>query len=155
LQLRRDFPLGRYRLKVEETVFRLRDYNRFLRDNAASIAAFKATQQTAFEAERERWRAAGQTEYASDVTVAEAAPDSELDLPPNGRAVATPVAGNVWKVPARVGDLVEKGAPLVIVESMKMEINVDAPVTGKVLQIFCREGGQVAAGQDLVVLEVG
>jgi urea carboxylase len=155
LQLRRDFPLGRYRLKVEETVFRLRDYNRFLRDNAASIAAFKATQQTAFEAERERWRAAGQTEYASDVTVAEAAPDSELDLPPNGRAVATPVAGNVWKVPARVGDLVEKGAPLVIVESMKMEISVDAPVTGKVLQIFCREGGQVAAGQDLVVLEVG
>jgi urea carboxylase len=153
LQLREEFPLGRYRLKVEETVFRLQDYNRFLRENAASIAAFKATQQAAFEAERERWSVAGQSEYASDATVAEAAPDSELDLPPNGRAVATPVAGNVWKVPARVGDLVEKGAPLVIVESMKMEINVDAPVAGKVLQIFCREGGQVAAGQNLVVLE--
>jgi urea carboxylase len=153
LELREELPLGRYRLKVEETVFRLQDYNRFLLDNAASIAAFKTTQQAAFEAERERWRSAGQAEYASDATLAEAAADSELDLPPNGRAVATPVAGNVWKVPVRVGDRVEQGAPLVIVESMKMEINVDAPVAGKVLQIFCREGGQVAAGQDLVVLE--
>jgi urea carboxylase len=41
LQLREKFPLGRYRLKVEETVFRLQDYNRFLRENAASIAALK------------------------------------------------------------------------------------------------------------------
>jgi urea carboxylase len=154
LDLRRDFPLGRYRLKVEETVFSLRDYNRFLLDNAASITAFKAKQQAAFEAERERWRSAGQAEYATDATLAEAAADSELALPPNARAVATPVAGNVWKVPARIGDRVEQGAPLIIVESMKMEINVDAPVAGKVLQIFCREGGQVAAGQDLVVLEL-
>jgi urea carboxylase len=59
-QLREEFPPGRYRLKVEETVFRLQDYNRFLRENAASIAAFKATQQVAFEAER--WRVAGQSE---------------------------------------------------------------------------------------------
>jgi urea carboxylase len=152
-RLRTDFPLGRHRLEIEPTVFSLREYNAFLRDNAASIAAFKARQQAAFEAERERWRAAGQAEYASDTSVAEAAPDTELDLPPNARAVATPVAGNVWKLPARVGDTVQRGAPLVIVESMKMEINVDAPCTGKVLQIFCREGGQVAAGQDLVVLE--
>jgi urea carboxylase len=155
LRLREEFPLGRYRLKVEDTVFRLRDYNRFLLDQAGPIAAFKASQQAAFEAERERWRGAGQAEYASDATLAEAAPDSELDLPPNARAVATPVAGNVWKVPARVGERVEKGAPLVVVESMKMEINVDAPVAGRVLQIFCREGGQVAAGQDLVVLDMG
>ena len=74
-----DFPLGRYRLKIEETVFSLRDYNRFLHDNAASITAFKAQQQAAFEAERERWRSAGQAEYATDATVAEAAADSELD----------------------------------------------------------------------------
>jgi len=154
LEVRRDFPLGRYRLKVEETVFRLRDYNRFLIDHVDSIAAFKTRQQAAFEAERERWRNAGQAEYASDATLAQAAPDSELDLPANARAVATPVAGNVWKVPARIGDRVEKGAPLIIVESMKMEISVDAPVAGRVLQIFCREGGQVTAGQDLIVLEL-
>jgi urea carboxylase len=155
LRLREHFPLGRYRLKVEDSSFSLRAYNRFLHEHAPAIAAFKTRQQAAFEAERERWRQAGQAEYASDATVAESSADTELDLPPNGRAVATPVAGNVWKVPARVGDSVEKGAPLVIVESMKMEIPVPAPCAGKVLQIFCREGGQVVAGQDLVVLEEG
>jgi urea carboxylase len=137
---------------VEESEFRLGDYNRFLRDNAASIAAFKRMQQAAFEAERERWRAAGQAEYATDVQVAAAGADTELDLPPNGRAVATHVAGNVWKIPVQDGARVSAGDPLVIVESMKMEISVNAPCAGTVHRLFCREGGQVAAGQDLVVL---
>jgi urea carboxylase len=153
LRVREAFPLGRYRLKVEEASFSLREYTAFLRANAPSIAQFKSAQQAAFEAERERWRAAGHAEYASDATVAESSAETELDLPPNGRAVATPVAGNVWRIPVRVGDTVEAGAPLVIVESMKMEINVTAPCGGRVLKIFCREGGQVAAGQDVAVLE--
>ncbi|MEW5789274.1 MAG: urea carboxylase [Pseudomonadota bacterium] len=152
LQIREDFPLGRYALKIEETTFRLADYNRFLADNDASIAAFKATQQEAFEAERERWKAAGQAEYASDLSVAEAAPDSELDLPDNGRAVASHVAGNVWQVAVAPGDRVAAGDTLVIVESMKMEFAVTAPCAGTVHSLFCREGGQVAAGQDLLVL---
>ncbi|MBX9629237.1 MAG: urea carboxylase [Burkholderiales bacterium] len=153
LQLRADFPLGRYRLDVEETTFRLGDYNRFLRDNATDIVRFKTQQQAAFDAERERWRAAGQVDYATDESVADAGADTELDLPPNGRAVATQVAGNVWKISVKPGDHVREGDPLVIVESMKMEINVAAPCGGKVLQLFCREGGQVAAGQELVVIE--
>ena len=152
LKIREDFPLGRYPLRIEETTFRLADYNRFLAENAASIAAFKATQQAAFDAERERWKAAGQAEYASDLTVAEAAPDSALELPAHGRAVASQVAGNVWTVSARAGDRVKAGDPLVVVESMKMEFTVAAPCDGTVHKLFCREGGQVAAGQDLLVL---
>ncbi|MEJ5199027.1 MAG: carboxyltransferase domain-containing protein, partial [Anaerolineae bacterium] len=151
LEIRQDFPLGRYPLRIEETTFSLREYNRFLADNAASIAAFKTRQQAAFEAERERWRASG-AEYASDFTVAEAAPDSELDLPENGRAIASHVAGNVWKVEVEAGMTVKKGDPLVVVESMKMEFAVLAPCDGRVYRVFCREGGQVAAGQDLLVL---
>jgi urea carboxylase len=152
LKIREDFPLGRYQLKVEETTFSLREYNRFLADNSASITAFKARQQAAFDAERERWRASGQAEYASDLTVAEAAPDSELDLPENGRAIASHVAGNVWKVEAEEGAKVKQGDPLVIVESMKMEFAVLAPCDGRIYKVFCREGGQVSAGQDLLVL---
>jgi urea carboxylase len=151
LKMREDFPLGRYRLKIEEAEFRLGDYNRFLRDNATSIGEFKQRQQAAFEAERERWRVAGQTEYAGDAQVSAAGPDTELDLPPNGRAIATHVAGNVWKIPVQDGAKVAAGDPLVIVESMKMEIAVNAPCAGTVHRLFCREGGQVAAGQDLVV----
>jgi urea carboxylase len=152
LKIREDFPLGRYPLRIEETTFSLRDYNRFLADNADSIAAFKARQQAAFEAERERWRQSGQADYASDLTVAEAAPDSGLDLPVNGRAIASHVAGNVWKIEVQEGAAVKQGDPLVVVESMKMEFVVLAPCDGRVHRIFCREGGQVAAGQDLLVL---
>ena len=80
-------------------------------------------------------------------------PESELDLAPNGRAIATQLAGNVWKVPVKPGDLVSAGDALVIVESRKMEFPVAAPCAGKVLQVFCQEGSQVAAGQNLIVLE--
>jgi urea carboxylase len=152
LKIREDFPLGRYPLRIEETTFSLREYNRFLSDNAESIAAFKTRQQASFDAERERWRASGQAEYASDLTVAEAAPDSELDLPENGRAIASHVAGNVWKVEVEAGSEVKQGDPLVIVESMKMEFAVLAPCDGRVHKVFCREGGQVSAGQDLLVV---
>jgi urea carboxylase len=153
LKLREDFVAGRFQLKVEETTFSLREYNQFLEANADSIAAFKTTQQAAFDAERERWEASGQADYASDATVAEAATDSELDLPPNSRAVASHVAGNIWKIEVAEGDTVEAGDTLLIVESMKMEIAVTAPAAGKVLRLFCKEGSQVAAGQDLLVLQ--
>ena len=152
LKIREDFPLGRYQLKVEETTFSLREYNQFLADNNESIVAFKTQQQASFDAERERWRESGQADYASDLTVAEAAPDSELDLPENGRALASHVAGNVWKVEVEAGAVVKQGDPLVIVESMKMEFAVLAPCDGRVHQVFCREGGQVSAGQDLLVI---
>ncbi len=152
LKIREDFPLGRYQLKIEETTFSLKDYNAFLADNSESISAFKSRQQASFDAERERWRASGQAEYANDLTVAEAAPDGELDLPENGRALASHVAGNVWKVEVEAGAAVKQGDPLVIVESMKMEFAVLAPCDGRIHKVFCREGGQVSAGQDLLVL---
>jgi urea carboxylase len=153
LKLREDFVAGRFQLKVEETTFSLREYNQFLEANADTIAAFKTTQQAAFDAERERWEASGQADYASDAMVAEAATDSELDLPPNSRAVASHVAGNIWKIEVAEGDTVKAGDTLLIVESMKMEIAVTAPAAGKVLRLFCKEGSQVAAGQDLLVLQ--
>jgi urea carboxylase len=152
LQIRADFPLGRYPLRIEESTFSLAEYTRFLADNAASIAAFKTRQQAAFDAERERWKAAGQDIVASDAAVAEAGTDSELDLPEHGRAVASHIAGNVWKLMAEPGAKVKAGDPLVIVESMKMEFSVPAPCDGTIYKVFCREGGQVSAGQDLLVL---
>jgi len=152
LQIRADFPNGAYPLRIEETTFSLKDYRRFLADNAASIGTFKARQQTEFEAERERWKASGQAAYASDADVADAGPDSELDLPEGGRAVATSVPGNVWKIEVAVGDEVKAGDLLLVVESMKMEFSVLAPSAGTVHQLYCREGAPVAAGQDVVVI---
>ncbi|WP_124951403.1 urea carboxylase [Sulfuriferula thiophila] len=153
LKLREDFVAGTFKLKVEETTFSLREYNTFLQDNDTAIAAFREKQQIAFNAERERWKANGQADYASDVTVAEASTDSELDLPPNSRAVAGHVAGNIWKIEVAEGDMVQAGDTLLIIESMKMEINVVAPSAGKVIRLYCREGSQISAGQDLLVIQ--
>ncbi len=153
LQMREDFPRGKFKLKIEEQTFRLKEYNAFLAENVESISVFKNTQQSAFEAERERWIASGQANYASDHNVAEAALDSELDLPPNSRAVASHIAGNLWRVMVKVGDVVEQGSIVVIVESMKMEISVIAPIAGKITHVFCQEGSQVAAGQDLFIIQ--
>jgi urea carboxylase len=152
LKIRADFPLGRYRLEIEEQTFSLKAYNDFLCAEHDSIAAFKAHQQVAFDAERSRWAAAGQNVYASDSMVAEASPEAELDLPPGARAIAAHVAGNLWKLEASEGARVAAGEVLAIIESMKMEISVTAPCAGRVHQLFCREGSPVAAGQDLLVL---
>jgi urea carboxylase len=153
LRMREGFVQGRVALQVEEQVFSLRRYNALLRENAGSIVQFKSRQQAAFEAERERWRAAGQADYASDAAVAAAAADTELDLPPNGRAVATHVAGSVWRVAVGEGAPVKAGEPIIIVESMKMEIVIAAPCDGRVHRLYCKEGAHVTAGQDLLVIE--
>lgn len=69
--------------------------------------------------------------------------------------VVSEVTGSVWKVLAAPGQRVEEGEALVIVESMKMEIPVEAPCTGTVAEIACAEGQPVEEGQALVVLEAG
>lgn len=153
LQLRKDFIAGRFNLRVEESTFSLKQYNAFLQQNAASIGMFKQRQQAAFEAERERWRVAGQAEYVSDSMVSEADTQSELDLPAGSRAVSSHVTGTIWKLLVEVGQRVEAGSNVLVVESMKMEIAVSTPVSGTVRQLFCKQGGHVAAGQMLLVIE--
>lgn len=154
LQLRQDFVGGRASLRIEEGTFRLADYRHFLAEHAAEITAFKTRQQAAFEAERERWKNAGQAEYISEADIAAAAPDTELDLPEGARLIAAHLPGNVWKVLVKEGQQVRAGEPLVILESMKMEFTVTAPADAKVLQIFCREATPVSSGQDLLVLQI-
>ncbi len=152
LTLREDFIAGKFKLKIEPTRFRLKDYRAFLQTHADGIAAFKGKQQAAFEAERDRWKAAGQDVLPTDSAAPPAAPDSELDLPPNARPVATEVAGSVWKVDVKVGDTITQGQSLVIVESMKMEFALLAPCSGILTHLFCQEGGAVSAGQNLLII---
>ena len=151
MQWRADFPLGRRQLRIEETQFSLKDYRAFLAREAESIATFKAQQQMAFEAERERWRAAGQAEYVSDDAAASATVEAD-DRPESAHAVASAVQGSVWQVLVKEGDAVKAGDTLIVVESMKMEFAVTATQDGTVWRVACKEGGAVQAGQDVVVL---
>jgi acetyl-CoA carboxylase biotin carboxyl carrier protein len=63
------------------------------------------------------------------------------------------ITGTVWKIEVKVGDQVDEGDTLVILESMKMEMPVEAEDPGKVAEIRCEEGQSVSEGDVLVVLE--
>jgi acetyl-CoA carboxylase biotin carboxyl carrier protein len=63
------------------------------------------------------------------------------------------ITGTVWKIEVDVGDQVDDGDTVVILESMKMEMPVEAEDAGKVAEIRCEEGQSVSEGDVLVVLE--
>jgi acetyl-CoA carboxylase biotin carboxyl carrier protein len=63
------------------------------------------------------------------------------------------ITGTVWKVEVEVGDTVQEGDTVVILESMKMEMPVEAEDEGVVREICVEEGQSVSEGDTLVVLE--
>lgn len=63
------------------------------------------------------------------------------------------ITGTVWKIEVEIGDHVEEGDTVVILESMKMEMPVEAEDPGVVKEIQCEEGQSVSEGDPLVVLE--
>ena len=67
--------------------------------------------------------------------------------------VAAHITGTVWKIDVEVGDTVEEGDAVVILESMKMEMPVEAEDPGVVTEILCTEGQSVSEGDTLVVLQ--
>ncbi len=62
------------------------------------------------------------------------------------------VTGTVWKLERQTGDLVAKGDTILIVESMKMEIPIDAPAAGTLRELLVAEGEGVSEGQVLAVV---
>jgi urea carboxylase len=149
-QIRRDFPQGRYPLKIEQSRFSLAEYEQFMADHAAEIEQFKQQRNRAFEQELERWHADGQFNFDSEEVAADV---TEHDWPEDATVVDSPVSGSVWQTEVQPGDTVKAGQVLMILESMKMEIPIHAPIDGVVSQLLLAAGGRVGAGQALVVLE--
>jgi acetyl-CoA carboxylase biotin carboxyl carrier protein len=67
--------------------------------------------------------------------------------------VLAEMVANVWRVLVAPGDQVAEGDPLVILESMKMEIPVESPVDGTVRDVRVAEGGVVQEGDVIAVVE--
>jgi biotin carboxyl carrier protein len=67
--------------------------------------------------------------------------------------VLAEMVANVWKVVVAAGDDIEEGDPICILESMKMEIPVEATATGKIKEIAVAEGGVVQEGDLIAVIE--
>jgi oxaloacetate decarboxylase alpha subunit len=67
-------------------------------------------------------------------------------------AVKATLAGNILKVLVSVGDVLDEGQPMLMVEAMKMEVEVGAPKSGTITEVFVREGDVVAVGDPLVTI---
>jgi len=72
---------------------------------------------------------------------------------PDVANVEAHITGTVWKIEVAVGDRVAEGDTVAIIESMKMEMPVEAEDEGVVAQILVEEGQAVGEGDPLVVLE--
>lgn len=97
-----------------------------------------------------------------DVDIQVAAPAAEATPAPAAEAAPAPsgagtevgatVSGNVWKILVNVGDKVEKGQVISILEAMKMEIDIEAPVSGTISSIAVKPNDAVNEGQTIAVI---
>jgi len=67
--------------------------------------------------------------------------------------VTAEVTGNVWKIQAKVGDVLAEEDAIMILESMKMEIPVEAPSEGKLVELLVAEEDSVDEDQVVAVIE--
>ncbi len=153
---RRDFPLGRRAIRIEEGVFRLSEYRAFLAENDASITAFQAQRQAAFDEERADWERNGEFDRVAALTedASAGAAVAEIDLPDNCELVEAPFGGSLWKLLVGEGASVTAGETIAVIEAMKMESPVTSPVTGTVRRIYVQEKQPLAPGGAMLAVEV-
>jgi urea carboxylase len=150
---RRDFPLGRRTIEIEETEFRLADYRAFLAENAESITAFEARRNAAFAAERAEWERRGEFDRVASLT--EAVDDKPADaivLPEGAELVEAPFGGSIWKLMKAPGDLVAAGETIAVMEAMKTEFPLVSPAAGTVAALYVAERQSVMPGAPMLAL---
>ncbi len=150
-QIRSDFPLGRFSLRVEESEFSLADYEEFLDKNSESIESFRTQQRSAFSKERDRWEAAGLN--FDTVEINDTENTGEVILKENEEAINSHIPGSLWKLNVSEGQIVQPGDTLAIIESMKMEFPITCDKSGTISSVLVKESQQLNAGQTLFVIK--
>ena len=80
-------------------------------------------------------------------------PTADDEAVPDGcTAAPSHMTGNVWKLLVAEGDEVVAGQPIVVVEAMKMEMEISAPVAGRIVSLRARQGRTVRAGDVVAVI---
>lgn len=149
--IREKFLYGKYSLTIEEKSFKLKEYQEFLKENEEASKTFQTKRQKAFEDERMMWKEKGLDSF--DTTVETIEDKDEIILSDDEEAVESIMSGNIWKLEVKVGDKVETGDILVILESMKMEVNIEAETSGMISQILYKEGDNIQSGDILVIMK--
>ena len=153
IEWRRDFPLGRRTIEIEETEFRLADYRAFLAENAESIAAFETRRNAAFAAERAEWEQRGEFDRVASLTEeVDDKPADAIALPEGAELVESPFGGSVWKLLKAPGDVVAAGETIAVMEAMKMEFPLESPAAGTVAALYVAERQSVTPGTPMLAL---
>ena len=150
-EFRRDFPKGKVSLRIEETEFSLGDYQNWLAKIETETIAFNSIRERAFEDELRRWREDGQFTFDAP-EAAESTVDLSL-IPEGSVTIDSTLSGNVWSIELKEGDFIRKGETLLILESMKMEIDVQAQHSGVIKKIWVDTGQDIQSGQCLAWIE--
>ncbi len=87
-----------------------------------------------------------------ELTAFKAVPPQEEPAEQAGEPVEAPTPGNVIKILVEIDQPVKTGQPLLVLEAMKMESEVQAPSSGKVLDIHVQSGDMVQAGDMLLTI---
>jgi len=150
---RRDFPLGRRTIEIEETEFRLADYRAFLAENAESITAFETSRNAAFAAERAEWERRGEFDRVASLSEeVDDGPADAITLPDGAELVEAPFGGSVWKLLKAAGDLVAAGETIAVMEAMKTEFPLTSPADGTVAALYVVERQSVTPGAPMLAL---
>lgn len=80
------------------------------------------------------------------------APAAAAAVPEGGEKITAPMPGTIWEVKVAVGDTVNEGDCVIVLEAMKMENEISTPVSGKVLSINANKGASVNSGDVLLVI---
>jgi urea carboxylase len=149
-EARAQFLHGKYKLRIEEAEFSLSQYRAFCEANAGSIDAFQTTQRAAFAAERADWAAKGLNTFQEQEAEP---PPEEAPLIAGERGITAPVPGSIWQVLVQPGETVRAGQEIMIIESMKMEVQLRSPANGTIKSINTEKGQVVRAGQRLGIIK--
>ncbi|MDY7025743.1 MAG: urea carboxylase [Pseudomonadota bacterium] len=148
--IRQQFPVGQYPIRIEPTTFSLQSHQAYLAENKTAITQFETQRHKAFEQELQRWLDTGQFHFKAANQQQKA---QKSDWPESSLVISSPVSGSVWKLPINEGQSIKEGDTLALLESMKMEIPILADNSATIQKILVTEGEQIHAGQALIVLE--
>jgi len=81
-----------------------------------------------------------------------AAPAPAAAVPAGGETISAPMPGTILDIKVAVGDSVNSGDVLLILEAMKMENEIMSPVSGKIVSINTSKGASVNSGDVLIVI---
>jgi len=149
--IREKFLYGKFPLTIEDKSFKLKEYKEFIKVNEEKSNSFQTKRQKAFQNERLMWKEKGLDSFDTKI---EAVVDKDtLILADDEESVESIMSGNIWKIEVKIGDEVQVGEVLVILESMKMEVDIEAQTSGVVSQILYKKGENIESGDVLVVIK--